>query len=234
MTEIANQSRNVSGFSRLELVQTEISRFPPLCNPVRRSVSSSVKWMKSDMKRNWWCEANRRLVDAEMLWVMVIFALFNSETVGRHVGFYNGRWCASRNCWYFLEFPGTHQAHRQGGRQRRWWNFPGRVCWCVDTSTSRTWGSPQSSGKFNGQLSVVNLICGFFVCFIWSHTWTKDDFDEEMDEDVFSRKQVDREAECLKVHIIGVSESKGDTRLVLVTFSADIPHMHTIWQKKLL
>ena len=92
-------SQDVSGYSRLELVQTEILWFPPLCNSVRRSVSSSVKWMKSDMKRNWWCEANRRLVDAEMLWVMVIFALFNSETVGRHVGFYNGRWCASRNCW---------------------------------------------------------------------------------------------------------------------------------------
>ena len=62
-------------------------------------------------------------------------------------------------------------------------------------------GSPQNSGKFNGQISVVNLVCGFFVRFIWSHTWTKDDFDEEMDEDVFSRKQVDCEAGCLKVHI---------------------------------
>ena len=60
-----------------------------------------------------------------------------------------------------------------------------------------------------------------FWCFIWSHTWTEDDFDEEMDEDVFSRKQVDGEAGCLKVYIMGVSESKGDTRLVLV--SADIP-----------
>ena len=27
-----------------------------------------------------------------------ICAFFNSETVVRHIGFYNGRWCASMNC----------------------------------------------------------------------------------------------------------------------------------------